>query len=66
MLFRSRTGGYTLQMFLNYHAPIAAGRELWGFPKKLAEPTLKPEIDTLTELKVSLLFANVPSLLRRV
>ena len=34
-------------MFLNDHPPIAGGRELWGFPKKLAEPTLKAEIDTL-------------------
>jgi acetoacetate decarboxylase len=33
-------------MFLNDHPPIAGGRELWGFPKKLAEPTLKAEIDT--------------------
>ena len=34
-------------MFLNDHPPIARGRELWGFPKKLAEPTLKAEVDTL-------------------
>jgi acetoacetate decarboxylase len=34
-------------MFLNDHPPIAGGRELWGFPKKLAEPTLRAEIDTL-------------------
>jgi acetoacetate decarboxylase len=34
-------------MFLNDHPPIAGGRELWGFPKKLAQPTLKTEIDTL-------------------
>jgi acetoacetate decarboxylase len=34
-------------MFLNDHPPIAAGRELWGFPRELAEPTLKAEIDTL-------------------
>ncbi len=42
-----RKGGYTHCMFLNDHPPIAAGRELWGFPKKLADPTLKAEIDTL-------------------
>jgi acetoacetate decarboxylase len=29
------------------HPPIAGGRELWGFPKKLAEPKLNPVIDTL-------------------
>ena len=28
-------------MFLNDHPPIAGGRELWGFPKKLAKPTLQ-------------------------
>jgi acetoacetate decarboxylase len=27
--------------------PIAGGRELWGFPKKLASPTLRVEHDTL-------------------
>jgi acetoacetate decarboxylase len=45
--FNGREGGYTHCMFLNDHPPIAGGRELWGFPKKLAEPTLKAEIDTL-------------------
>ena len=34
-------------MFLNDEGPIAGGRELWGFPKKLAQPTLRTEIDTL-------------------
>ena len=34
-------------MFLNDEGPIAGGRELWGFPKKLAEPALHIEIDTL-------------------
>jgi len=42
-----RKGGYTHCMFLNDHPPIAGGRELWGFPKKLASPTLKAEIDML-------------------
>jgi acetoacetate decarboxylase len=45
--FGGRKGSYTHCMFLNDHPPIAGGRELWGFPKKLAEPTLKAEIDTL-------------------
>jgi acetoacetate decarboxylase len=45
--FQGRKGGYTHCMFLNDHPPIAGGRELWGFPKKRAEPTLKAEIDTL-------------------
>jgi acetoacetate decarboxylase len=34
-------------MYLNDHPPIAGGRELWGFPKKLAQPKLAVEIDTL-------------------
>ncbi len=34
-------------MFLNDHPPIAGWRELWGFPKKLAQPSLKAEIDEL-------------------
>ena len=45
--FRGRAGGYTLCMFLDDHPPIAGGRELWGFPKKLARPTLRAEIDTM-------------------
>jgi acetoacetate decarboxylase len=40
-------GSYTHRMFLNDHPPIAAGREIWGFPKVLATPTLQAEIDTL-------------------
>ncbi|MGH7051879.1 MAG: acetoacetate decarboxylase [Acetobacteraceae bacterium] len=45
--FKGRAGGYTHAMFLNDHPPIAGGRELWGFPKKLARPHLHKEIDTL-------------------
>jgi len=45
--FQGRKGGYTHCMFLNDEPPIAGGRELWGFPKKLANPSLKTEIDTL-------------------
>lgn len=45
--FEGRKGGYTHCMFLNDEPPIAGGRELWGFPKKLANPTLHTEIDTI-------------------
>ena len=45
--FGGRKGGYTHCMFLNDGPPIAGGRELWGFPKKLAQPSLRAEIDTL-------------------
>jgi len=45
--FKGKKGGYTHRMFLNDHPPIAGGREIWGFPKVLAQPTLKAEIDCL-------------------
>ena len=45
--FHGVHGNYAHAMYLNDHPPIAAGRELWGFPKKLASPTLETEIDTL-------------------
>src|SRR6201997_409986 len=45
--FKGRKGGYSHCMFLDDEPPIAGGRELWGFPKKLAKPTLHTEIDTL-------------------
>ena len=40
-------GGYVHSMYLDDEAPIAGGRELWGFPKKLAAPSLTVERDTL-------------------
>jgi acetoacetate decarboxylase len=45
--FHGRSGNYSHLMFLNDEPPIAGGRELWGFPKKLASPTLRVETDTL-------------------
>jgi acetoacetate decarboxylase len=45
--FEGRAGGYVHSMYLNDEAPIAGGRELWGFPKKLATPRLAAETDTL-------------------
>lgn len=44
--FEGVTGGYVHSMYLNDEAPIAGGRELWGFPKKLAAPALTVEKDT--------------------
>jgi len=44
---RGVKGNYAHAMYLNDHPPIAAGRELWGFPKKLATAKLETEIDTL-------------------
>ena len=45
--FNGRAGGYVHSMYLNDEAPIAGGRELWGFPKKLASPSMVVETDTL-------------------
>ena len=45
--FEGVAGGYVHSMYLNDEAPIAGGRELWGFPKKLAAPSLTVEKDTL-------------------
>jgi hypothetical protein len=45
--YQGRVGNYTHAMYLDDHPPLAAGRELWGFPKKLAQPKLHTEIDTL-------------------
>ncbi|HEX7349103.1 MAG TPA: acetoacetate decarboxylase [Rhodanobacteraceae bacterium] len=45
--FNGIAGGYSHAMFLNDEAPIAGGREIWGFPKKLASPSLEVEADTL-------------------
>ena len=45
--FKGQRGGYVHAMYLDDDPPIAGGRELWGFPKKLASPSLKVERDTL-------------------
>jgi len=45
--WNGESGCYAHAMYLNDHPPIAGGRELWGFPKKLATPRLETEIDTL-------------------
>lgn len=45
--FRGEVGGYTRLMFLDTHPPISGGREIWGFPQKLANPSLRTETDTL-------------------
>ncbi len=44
--FKGKRGGYVHSMYLNDDAPIAGGRELWGFPKKLASPSLSVSADT--------------------
>ena len=39
---------FTSQMYLDIEPPISGGREIWGFPKKLAAPNLSVAMDTLT------------------
>jgi acetoacetate decarboxylase len=39
---------FTAQMYLDDEPPIAGGREIWGFPKKNADPRLSIIHDTLT------------------
>lgn len=45
--FGAQTGAYTHNMFLDVHGPISGGRELWGFPQKLATPRLAVAHDVL-------------------
>lgn len=45
--FQGKKGGYVHAMYLDDEAPIAAGREIWGFPKKLAKPNLCVNNETL-------------------
>ncbi len=45
--FEGVAGGFVHSMYLNDDAPIAGGREIWGFPKKLADPALNVAKDTL-------------------
>ncbi len=46
--FGNEAVNYTAQMYLDCDPPIAAGREIWGFPKKYALPKLTVTSDTLT------------------
>jgi acetoacetate decarboxylase len=45
--FNGKPGSYVHSMYLDDLAPIVAGREIWGFPKKLASPKLSVAGDTL-------------------
>jgi acetoacetate decarboxylase len=41
--YKGEHGIYVHSMYLDDDAPIAGGREIWGFPKKLASPKLTHE-----------------------
>jgi acetoacetate decarboxylase len=47
VMLNGERGSYTYNMYLDAYAPISGGRELWGFPQKLATPQLTVERDTL-------------------
>ena len=46
-MFNGEKVNFTSQMYLDIEPPISGGREVWGFPKKLASPTLEVQGDTL-------------------
>ncbi|MBI3512649.1 MAG: acetoacetate decarboxylase family protein, partial [Proteobacteria bacterium] len=56
-MFKGVRHNFIAQMYLDDDAPIAAGREIWGFPQKYAEPTLKVASDTLSG---TLVYAGQP------
>ncbi len=45
--YRGEAVNFTAQMYLDCEPPISGGREIWGFPKKLADVSLKVNRDTL-------------------
>lgn len=45
--FEGKEVNYTAAMYLNDEPPIAAGREVWGFPKKRGNPVWKVVRDTV-------------------
>ena len=42
-----KAAGYSNYLYLDDEAPTAGGREIWGFPKKIAKPKLAIEGDAL-------------------
>jgi acetoacetate decarboxylase len=47
-LYKGEKVNFTAQMYLDDEPPIAGGREIWGFPKKHGNPSLRVVADTLT------------------
>lgn len=41
--YNGESGSYVHSMYLNDDAPISGGREIWGFPKKEADPSVVHE-----------------------
>lgn len=45
--YKGENGAYVHSMYLDDGPPILGGRELWGFPKKYAKPTMSVAKETL-------------------
>jgi acetoacetate decarboxylase len=45
--YKGEKGSFVHSMYLDDEAPIAGGREIWGFPKKFASPKLSHENEVL-------------------
>ena len=45
--FNGARGAYVHSMYLDDEAPIAGGREIWGFPKKYATPRIAHENEVM-------------------
>ncbi|WP_306886812.1 acetoacetate decarboxylase [Amorphus orientalis] len=45
--YKGERGAYVHAMYLDDGPPILGGRELWGFPKKYAKPTMQVHKETL-------------------
>lgn len=45
--FKGERGAFVHSMYLDDEAPIAGGRGIWGFPKKLATPKMRHEQDVM-------------------
>lgn len=46
--FNGKVGNYSLSLMLDNDIAFAAGREIWGFPKKIANVTLKEKNGVVT------------------
>ena len=46
--FEGAEVNFNVQMYLNDGPPVVAGREVWGYPMKYAQPKLEVATDTLT------------------
>jgi acetoacetate decarboxylase len=45
--YQGKKGDFVHSMYLDSEKPIAAGREIWGFPKTLGYPSLRVDVDVV-------------------